>query len=276
MVSPETNKAILDQGVKVAVDDICLPFKVFYGHILYLTDKVDFLFVPRFISLGRNNCVCPKFMGLPDMLKATIDNLPELLEPEINFRKGIFPMRRTITYLGKKLKIGFFKREMALRKAIKQQEFYQEQIKKTGFNSQKINIALLGHNYLTNDKYLGGVIITHLKQMKVEVVTTENFDPMLLENSAEKQPKKLFWLFNRRIMGSAYYLFNKSREIDGIIQLTAFGCGPDSMIKELIDLKGKKSGIPILNINLDEHSGQAGLITRLEAFVDLLERRVGA
>ena len=73
-------------------------------------------------------------------------------------------------------------------------------------------------------------------------------------------------------MGAAYYLFQE-KEINGIVQVTAFGCGPDSLVRELIDIKAKREGIPVLNINLDEHTGEAGILTRLEAFVDLIERR---
>src|SRR5690554_4014161 len=73
ILSPETNKKILDDGVKRAVDDLCLPFKVYYGHVLQLIDKVDYIFVPRLISLGDKNAVCPKFMGLPDMIRAAFD-----------------------------------------------------------------------------------------------------------------------------------------------------------------------------------------------------------
>ena len=100
-------------------------------------------------------------------------------------------------------------------------------------------------------------------------------DHKVKEKAAKYQKKDSFWYFNRLIMGTAYhYLYNYPEEVDGMIQLNAFGCGPDSLIKELIDLKAKKtSKISILNINLDEHSGRAGLKTRLEAFIDLLYRK---
>src|SRR5690554_770422 len=101
IVSKETNKKILEEGAKLAVDDICLPFKVYYGHVLDIKNKVDFLFVPRFISLGQNNFVCPKFMGLPDMLKANIKGLPEIIEPTIDLRKGFRPLRKVFGEVGK-------------------------------------------------------------------------------------------------------------------------------------------------------------------------------
>ena len=60
--------------------------------------------------------------------------------------------------------------------------------------------------------------------------------------------------------------------IDGIITLTAFGCGPDSLMLEDIRRKAKNFSKPLLNLTIDEHTGEAGFITRLEAFCDMLYR----
>ncbi len=293
-LSPRTNKKIINQGVKIAVDDICLPFKVYYGHVLELKDKVDYLLVPRFISLGTNNFVCPKFMGLPDMLRANITGLPKLIEPVIDLRKGFMPVRRTAREIGKIFNMGFWEVERAYRKAIKvQKEFEKIQVEGKStvdainilFNKHenqneytedneinKLNIAVLGHAYIINDDYMSMNIIKHLEDMGLNVTTVEMYDHSSLESAATLQNKKLFWYFNRKVMGTAYHLFSEDK-IDGIVQVTAFGCGPDSLVKELIDIRGKRNNVSILNINIDEHSGENGLITRLEAFVDLLERR---
>ena len=62
--------------------------------------------------------------------------------------------------------------------------------------------------------------------------------------------------------------------IDGIIHLISFGCGPDSLVGELVERRAQRGrGFPFLLLTLDEHSGEAGLTTRLEAFVDTLEWR---
>ncbi|MFW5991943.1 MAG: acyl-CoA dehydratase activase-related protein [Halanaerobiaceae bacterium] len=295
VLSPETNKKIVDNGVRLAVDDICLPFKVYYGHIKELKDKVDYLFVPRFISLGKDNYVCPKFMGLPDIILANFKNLPPLIEPTIDLRKGILAGRKIARKVGVKLGAGFLRIERAFRRALKRQRLFED-IQMHGYTSaeaikllnrkkikintvnpgdqkNKMKITVLAHSYITGDQYISMNIEKHLRKLGVDVSTVEMFDSHVLEDAAARQPKKSFWYFNRKLMGAAYYLFNNENKVDGLIQLTAFGCGPDSMIKELVDIKGDKYNIGILNINIDEHTGEAGLITRLEAFIDLLERR---
>ena len=58
-----------------------------------------------------------------------------------------------------------------------------------------------------------------------------------------------------------------------MITLTAFGCGPDSLMLERITRKAKEYAMPLLNLTIDEHTGEAGFVTRLEAFVDMLFRK---
>lgn len=78
------------------------------------------------------------------------------------------------------------------------------------------------------------------------------------------------WELNREIVGSL--MANKSK-VDGIILLSAFPCGPDSMIDEMIQRRMK--GVPILTLTLDAQSGTAGVETRLESFVDIIHFKEG-
>jgi predicted nucleotide-binding protein (sugar kinase/HSP70/actin superfamily) len=59
--------------------------------------------------------------------------------------------------------------------------------------------------------------------------------------------------------------------VDGIIHITAFGCGPDFIVDKLMELEARSRNMPYLTITLDEQTGQEGLNTRLEAFVDMLK-----
>ena len=55
--------------------------------------------------------------------------------------------------------------------------------------------------------------------------------------------------------------------------MNSFGCGPDSLMIERITRRSKQFNKPLLNLTIDEHTGEAGFITRLEAFVDMLYRK---
>jgi predicted nucleotide-binding protein (sugar kinase/HSP70/actin superfamily) len=85
-------------------------------------------------------------------------------------------------------------------------------------------------------------------------------------------PKGLFWIFSERTLRATRYFAGRS-DIDGIIHLSAFGCGPDSIVDRFIQLDNYSSTIPFMSLTIDEHSGEAGVGTRLEAFVDMVKRK---
>ena len=62
-----------------------------------------------------------------------------------------------------------------------------------------------------------------------------------------------------------------SDTVDGIIYLSSFSCGVDAFVSDMLRLH--LGDIPFMVLKLDEHKGNAGLETRIEAFVDMLERR---
>ena len=62
-------------------------------------------------------------------------------------------------------------------------------------------------------------------------------------------------------------------KIDGIVLLTAFPCGPDSMVNEIVTREF--SELPVMNLTLDSQNGTAGMETRLESFVDILKFKKG-
>lgn len=64
-----------------------------------------------------------------------------------------------------------------------------------------------------------------------------------------------------------------ARGFDGVIQLAPFTCMPEIISESILPRVSKEEGIPVLSLVFDEHSGDAGLQTRIEAFVDLLIRR---
>jgi len=70
---------------------------------------------------------------------------------------------------------------------------------------------------------------------------------------------------------AAYYMLN--HKVDGIIALSAFGCGPDSLMVDEIRYHAKNKNVPMIVLTIDEHTGEAGFVTRLEAFIDMLVRR---
>ncbi|AZR72316.1 hypothetical protein BBF96_02250 [Anoxybacter fermentans] len=288
VLSPPTNKKILDLGIKKAVGEICLPIKLFFGHVEVLKDKVDYIFVPRIMSIHRKEWICPKFLGLPDMVKAQFKDLPPMIAPDINMRKSRLTIFKGALKAAQPFTKSWLKVMKALYRALQIQFKYEnklkqgktpieilENIKLPDPGPDPLVIALLGHPYLIYETFINMDLIRRLRGMGAILITPEMISKRQIKKGAAQQKKDLFWTFNKKILGAANHLLTSS-SLDGMILLAAFGCGPDSLINELIERRAKRKGkFPLLSINLDEHSGEAGFITRLEAFIDMIKLRRG-
>jgi predicted nucleotide-binding protein (sugar kinase/HSP70/actin superfamily) len=60
---------------------------------------------------------------------------------------------------------------------------------------------------------------------------------------------------------------------DGVIHILPFTCTPEIVAQSILPTVSREQGIPVMSFSLDEQSGEAGFITRLEAFLDLLRQR---
>ncbi len=284
VLSPPTSKEMLSDGLKLAVDDTCLPVKAFYGHAQWLTtEAVDFMLVPRLVSLEKHTYICPKFMGLPDMIRTAVAGPPPVIDPKIDIRQSA--LRQRASLMNAASDMGFSPR--SAREAIQQAGSpYRRKMRtmssrvkpalKCGHSSSKqsaMKMAVLGHPYLLADDVTSAGLMWALADMDVKPVTLESVDDEILQEYLQDLPKKVFWSEGGRLLAAARH-FSRRDDIDGIIQVNAFGCGSDSLLGEEAQRRVRQEGsCPILSVSLDEHSGEAGLLTRLEAFCDMVKRK---
>ena len=100
IISDPTSKQILDDGMREAVADACVPIKLYHGHVINLINKVDYIFIPRMVSVGREDTFCPKFLGLPDMITCSLENLPNLITTRIDLKKGKLELLKVFYSVG--------------------------------------------------------------------------------------------------------------------------------------------------------------------------------
>ena len=271
ITSGNTNKQILNQGIRHCVDEACLPVKAYHGHVDSLKNKVDVIFLPRLISICKNEYICPKFCGLPEMIKNSINNLPPLLIANINLRKSENSLINSFIKTGKYFSNDKNKIIYAYNYALKKQQEYERNLQKNNNITKTKNIALLGHPYITEDKFINMDIKQKLIKYGFYAITNKAIDENTINNYAKILPKRHFWTFGRKILGSGLY-FAQCDNIDGIIYMSSFACGIDSIIEDYLQRYIKRiSNKPYMKIVLDEHSGQAGFVTRLEAFLDMVK-----
>lgn len=266
ITSEDTNRETLNLGVKYCVDEACLPMKIFHGHVASLIDKSDIILIPRIMQVKEREYICPKFCGLPEMIQNSIEGLPILITEPIyaRSRKDLY---KWVKVAGKTVTASNNAIKEAFNRALIQQGKHR-----TGINDQgyKLNIALSGHPYNIYDDFVNMNIVKKLNKLGVGIITEEYVDEIKINNEIKQLYKRPFWTFARNSYGFTSYV--TTNEIaDGIIYISSFACGIDSVVIELI--KSKIGDFPFMVLKIDEHTGEAGLETRVEAFVDMLERR---
>ncbi|WP_031514542.1 acyl-CoA dehydratase activase-related protein [Desulfofalx alkaliphila] len=292
LTSGKTSREIIDAGVREALADACVPIKVFFGHVQTLKNKVDFLFIPRVVCLNGKSIYCPKFLGLPDMINHALDGLPKVIDTRIDVRSSRFAVWRAFSVIGSHFSDSKTKILLAYLKALRVHKKYKK-LQHQGLPPEKaisailmgkkeiaahhkdyhLRFAVLGYPYAVHDSYISINILEKLNRLGVKVITVEQVPISQLNKQNNKIPKNMFWTFSDMVLKSAFHFFENGK-VDGIIHLTAFGCGPDSMVDKYMELESKKhTHIPFMTVTIDEHSGEAGIFTRLEAFVDMVKRR---
>lgn len=293
VLSDVTTKQTMSEGASLVVTETCLPIKVYVGHVLNLIEKgIENIFVPSLQSVDHKIYNCSKIRGLPDLIRNVVKKPFNMIEATLDkSEKGqglyeflsecVKPFGITDKNLIKKAsKAGWrcynnfyvmTKSGMSYSKALS----YALQGKVVISSTTKefpISIALVGHGYDLYDERVCMKIIDKLEKMDVKVCTALQLSSEQLSEGISTLGNEKYWANEDEVTGCAgHYL--KDTKIDGLITITAFGCGPDSLMIERITRKAKQFGKPLLNLTIDEQTGEAGFVTRIEAFVDMLFRK---
>lgn len=270
VVSPPTNKQILDGGLTTCVDGACLAIKSYVGHSLALVAQdVDYLFVPQITSVARQEYTCPYFLGLPDVLRQYVPPSTQLLSPVLDARKRETALGESFVRLGLS-----FARPTTVRRAwnqaLEQQRVEEESAHQVCAEKHRLQILILGPRYLIDDPFLSGNLCERLRSMGAQVYTASQVPEERSWYLNRSLAKRLFWSSARRSMGAVEYFLDR---LDGVISLSPFGCGAESLVGVLIARRARERSVPMMALNIDEHSSEVGMVTRLEAFCDLIERK---
>jgi len=270
LLSPETNKEIVEMGVKVADPETCFSDKVYWGHLLWLDGKVDLIFVPRLKSNEDKLEYCPKFFGLPDLAKILVKTpiLTETFDPrkektEKTFKKLGKKLKKDNREIKKALEIAFLKEKELREKETR--EFFKK------IHSEKQKIILISHPYNLYDEYVNLRMKEKLEKLGAEPIFIDKVSISVNQRSNQRESAswpKFHWEFGREIMEKIQAVLKY--KIAGAIEISSFACGCDAVLKEFVEKEFKQSKIPFLYLIIDEHTGEAGFQTRLEAFLDTL------
>lgn len=276
-VSPRTNREVVQTGIEGVLADTCFPVKVAHGHIKRLVDEsMRTLFIPSFVNMNAGDAEFEKGFACP--LTQTIPYAAKVAHPEVTVISPVIDMSRGEKGLAAELlrvlgPLGIRKRRLlkALRSAQEAQDDFFSAVRGKGSevlsSLDRRAIVIVGRSYSAFD---GGVNLTIPKKLADIGVLSLPMDFLPLEEYriGETWPN-MYWRSGQRILKAARFV----RENPNLypIFIGNFSCGPDSFILKYFEneMKGK----PFLHIEIDEHSADAGAITRCEAFLDSIDNQ---
>lgn len=294
VLSDKTTKKTVMEGSSLVVSETCLPVKIYMGHVLNLIDKkgVNIIYSPSIQSIDHKIYNCSKLRGLPDLVRNVVKRDFLLIEPTLDkseknqglyeyLYESVAPLGITDKKLIKKAsKVGWAYQNNytamakdgmhpieAMENAIKGKVVLKS--KKSNYNA---TVAVLSHGYNIYDNFVSMNIFKKLESLGVKVYMPENLSKSDMAEGLGVLNTNLYWANELEMTGAAGS-YMKNKNVDGVITLTSFGCGPDSLMIERITRYSKRLEKPLLNLTVDEHTGEAGFITRIEAFVDMLLRK---
>ena len=269
VISDKTNKRIIHDGVSASVAEYCFPIKLVHGHVMNLLEKeVDYLFLPSVIDTPpppnmKRGYICPYNQELPHIIMAGIQSKVEILHPIIFFRSKRH-LTKTLIEFGRTL--GRDERSVisALDSATDAQESFYKKAQLRGkevMETLKQGFLIIGRSYNTCDQ-AASLRVPHILRGLGKTVIPMDFisaDPDVL-----KDWPNMYWISGWKIISAA----RRARNDDRLhpVFITNFACGPDSFILQYF--REEMGGKPFLQIEVDEHSAPAGIITRCEAFLD--------
>ena len=275
--SRPTDRGILERGDALSGDECCLASKIYMGHVDELVGACDAVFVPSMRDVGHLHTFCTKFQALPDLVantfheqRLTVASCLIAHEKDAQFEDAFLGLAQEFGATRKQakrvVKAALKAQERAEKEAAERQQATLDALKaqrKAG--AAPLSILLVAHPYIAHDPYLGGAICGMLSGMDAAVVHACDFDRRRSYKASEGFSQTMPWLVNRELVGAIELT---SGQVDGIVLVSAFPCGPDSMTVDAIVRCLKET--PILTLTVDAQSGTAGLETRIESFVDIL------
>lgn len=291
IIDPPSTRATLSAGDAASVDECCLASKLYMGHVRALLDGLgtdrngkacvpDALFIPSLANAGRHRGFCTKFQALPDLVANTfLGQQPPILSCLIEEQTSHTEAKDAFAAIGQQLGATPKETKAAFSRAKHAHEHYNtqlaraqrdliESIQRLPFDQRPLTILVAAHPYVAHDPLMGASVTDALKSLGVEVVYADEYDHARAEKRSFAFSETLPWLVNRELIGAILDLHDV---VDGIVIMSAFPCGPDSMTNDMV--MRCVHGKPILNLTVDAQSGTAGIETRVESFVDILRYR---
>lgn len=263
----------------------CYPVELSHGFfysLLEMEHPPEYIFLPHFKALpvsdgNSSSQVCPFIQGETFYLNATfrqkINQLKakgtKVICPLLDLTKGLDtarkPLVNTAVQMGLKRKTASAAIEVALKRQTQclaeMKRIGEKTLKELEMDPDKTAVVIFARPYngFVEESHMG---IPH--KLASRGILVIPFDFLLFDN--ERSKRHMYWGMGQRIL-QASRIVKRHPQLFGTF-ITNFSCGPDSFIIGYFrDIMGRK---PSLTLELDSHTADAGLETRIEAFLDIV------
>ena len=284
VLSRPSDRPLVTQSLGMLVAETCFPVELMHGHIHDLLERgVDYVFTPFVVDTpadGDNptaNYNCPWVQSYGFMIRGSMKGQPaesKFLVPTLHLR---YPRKKLLADLSAFLQQQFGtppqQVDRAEQLARQAQLRFEQELSRQGekvlseLPSNRVAAVILGRPYNTGDQELNLSLVNKLIDLDVLPIP---LDFLPLRQQAEGvfgEYDMMYWPNGQKILAGARYVANHP-ELHAVY-ISNFRCGPDSFLSHYVheELQGK----PYLQLEVDEHSADAGMITRCEAFLDSIK-----
>ena len=282
IASPPTTRRIVHEGVEAVTATPCFPVKVAHGHVLDLVERgVDYLWLPSVVSMPQEfpetqrNQLCPYVQAIPYQVSAALESAQrnvKLLAPVIRLQGGHKAVLKGLRPICKELSIPPARMARALRAAFEAQKGFEDACRARGrellasLDPSRRNVVVISRPYNGCDAGVSLDLPNKLRKLGVLPIPMDWLDFGDEDMGRDRIFSNMFWKYGQKILRAGKII----RENPNLhaVYLTNFSCGPDSfLISFFKQVMGPK---PSLVLEIDEHSADAGVVTRLEAFLESL------
>ena len=205
IVSKPTNKAMIEAGSALAIDEACLSTKIYLGHIQSLIGKCDYILVPRISNFGLHRNMCTKFESLYDVVCNVFRNTDQKFVAynvdalqKVDEEKAFVDLGTALGYDRKTAQKAYKRAKRNESEDWKKKVHEEEAL----YKSQGIKVLIVAHSYVLGDAYIGQPVIDYLKGMEVTPIRADVVDRKEALKQSAKVSKTLKWELSRELIGS--------------------------------------------------------------------------
>jgi len=283
-LSPPTGRRIVELGVERTLADTCFPVKAALGHVRWLLEEEGPegeggrpVFLPSLVDLAEpddpfaSSLACPLTQSFPYQARVAFPGA-DILAPVLNFRQGRGDMARELASRLARFGVSRSEAARALARAEAAQAAFARTVQDKGREvlaglTQRA-LVVVGRPYNAFDPGLN----LDLPRKAAALGALSLPLDMLPLPDVSRDWGGMYWRSGQRMLAAARAV--REHPLLYPLGLGSFSCGPDAFIQKFLDQE--LGGLPGLFLEIDEHSADAGALTRLEAFLDSVDGQIAA